>query len=237
MDGPDVEALRAVDRFIKAFNAGNRDAVITSFTAHATVSYFNSLVDDFRQRGRPAPDSYTWMVGGALKCEVEVLRQVPSGSFVFQQERRACTGPDGRTGGIVSTVLYKVRDGRVQSVWQLPEELMASAAPMVERPVFGPDQGPAVFVDVAHFNHHKPELSYWPFAELLRRDGYEVRSWPEQFTQAALESAGVDVLVIANATSEKNAEERGWRLPTPSAFTPEEVVEVEAWVREVGRCF
>ena len=45
MDGPDVEALRAVDRFIKAFNAGNRDAVITSFTAHATVSYFNSLVD------------------------------------------------------------------------------------------------------------------------------------------------------------------------------------------------
>jgi len=234
-EGPENEALEAIDRFVEAFNARDRDGLIASFTPHATVFQYNVLVDGFRQGPGAAPDNYTWMLDGDLTYEIQVLQRVASGCIIFQRERLAYTLPNGQSGGTERSALYKARDGRVQSIWQLPIEQSASSVPTVERPTFETGKGPKIFVDVAHFNHHRPELSYWPFSQLLKRDGYVVSSWPEEFRKAALDSAGVDVLVIANATSEKNAEELfGWRLPTPSAFKTEEVTELEAWVRDGG---
>lgn len=236
--GSVVEAVRAVDRLLEAFNAGDRDGVAASFAPHAAVWPYNWLVEGFRRAGAAAPDHFTWMLdaGPRWTYGLEVLERVVSGSFVFQRERLAFTGPGARAGEMARGVLYHVRDGRVQSVRQLPTEFDPGAVAEVERPSFPPGEGPRVYLDVAHFNHHKPELSYRPVVELLRRDGYRIRSWPTAFRRAALDSAGVDVLLIANATSEKNAEEEvgGWKLPTPSAFTPEEVTELEAWVREGG---
>ena len=90
-----------------------------------------------------------------------------------------------------------------------------------------------VLVDEGHTNFHTTDGRYYPFARLLRRDGYVVRCHGGPFTREAL--AGVRVLVIANALHPQNA--TSWQLPTPSAFTPGEIALVEAWVRGGGSLF
>jgi hypothetical protein len=96
----------------------------------------------------------------------------------------------------------------------------------VRAPAFGRAEGPVVAIDEAHFNFHTADGRYAPFADLLRRDGFVVAPLDSKFSAAAL--ADIDVLVIANALNERNVEE--WSLPTPSAFAPEEIAAVRAWV-------
>lgn len=97
-------------------------------------------------------------------------------------------------------------------------------------PAFEIGAGSVVLIDEAHRNMHTAEGSYKPFVELLRRDGYVVRPSKVPFTPEAL--AGADVLVIANALSEDDAEV--WELPTPSAFSPDEITVVQEWVEDGG---
>jgi hypothetical protein len=73
---------------------------------------------------------------------------------------------------------------------------------------------------------------YRTFAELLRRDGFVVDGERGPFTATALE--GVDVLVVANAVNERNRSADDWALPTPSAFTTEEIEAVRVWVERGG---
>jgi hypothetical protein len=103
-------------------------------------------------------------------------------------------------------------------------------APAIARPAFAEGAGPLVLVDEAHTNFHTTEGRYHAFARLLRRDGYVVRGLQAPFTAQAL--ADARVLVIANALNARN--EQDWMLPTPSAFTADEVAAVEAWVRAGG---
>ncbi len=107
--------------------------------------------------------------------------------------------------------------------------------PPVPHPAYPAGTGPVVAVDEAHYNFHTAEARYLPFAELLRRDGYVVRGSRTPFTRESLR--GVAVLVIANALAERNRE-RGdstdWGLPTPSAFTPQEIAAVREWVSAGG---
>jgi hypothetical protein len=110
---------------------------------------------------------------------------------------------------------------------QVPD---SAFAPAIARPAFGQGAGPVVLVDEAHTNFHTADGRYYAFAQLLRRDGYVVRGLREPFTAASL--AGTRVLVIANALHARN--ETDWVLPTPSAFTAEEIAAVEAWVRGGG---
>ena len=110
---------------------------------------------------------------------------------------------------------------------QVPD---SAFAPAIARPAFAEGAGPVVLVDEAHTNFHTTDGRYYAFARLLRRDGYVVRGVREPFTRASL--AGARVLVIANALHARN--ERDWTLPTPSAFSGEEIAAVEEWVREGG---
>lgn len=110
---------------------------------------------------------------------------------------------------------------------QVPD---SAFAPAIARPAFAEGAGPVVLVDEGHTNFHTTDGRYYAFARLLRRDGYVVRGLREPFTRASL--AGVRVLVIANALHARNAQD--WTLPTPSAFSAEEIAAVEAWVREGG---
>ena len=103
-------------------------------------------------------------------------------------------------------------------------------APPIARPAFAQGAGPTVLVDAGHTNFHTMDGRYYAFARLLQRDGYVVRSHPGAFTAQSL--AGARVLVIANALNARN--ESDWMLPTPSAFTAEEIAAVEAWVRGGG---
>jgi len=106
-------------------------------------------------------------------------------------------------------------------------------APPVPRPAYQAGRGPRVAIDEAHHNFHTATGRYQPFAELLRRDGYRVDGLGRTWSPDALE--GVDVLVVANALNERNAED--WSLPTPSAFTTSEIAAVRAWVDEGGALF
>jgi len=103
-------------------------------------------------------------------------------------------------------------------------------APRIERPAFAEGRGPLILVDEGHANFHRTDGRYYAFARLLRRDGYAVRGLSGAFTREAL--ADARVLVIANALHPRSENE--WILPTPSAFRPEEIAAVEAWVREGG---
>jgi hypothetical protein len=112
--------------------------------------------------------------------------------------------------------------------------------PIVAEPAYTGRPRPAVLIDGAHYNVHTASGSYRPFAELLRRDGYRVRSLGDPLSSAALGDASV--LVIANALGLRGAVyqvlslprlERFLRLPA-SPFSDDEISEVEAWVRTGG---
>lgn len=92
------------------------------------------------------------------------------------------------------------------------------------------DRGPVVAIDEAHHNFHTAAGRYAPFARLLRADGYRVEASAVPFSTQALR--GIDVLVIANALHPRN--ETDWTLPTPSAFTDDEIAAVRAWVDAGG---
>ncbi|WP_374570766.1 DUF4350 domain-containing protein [Phenylobacterium sp.] len=87
-----------------------------------------------------------------------------------------------------------------------------------------------VAIDAAHHNFHTADGRYAPFATVLRNDGFRVVSLDETITRASL--APVQVLVIANALDASNV--KSWKLPTPSAFTDEEVETLRQWVSEGG---
>jgi hypothetical protein len=106
-------------------------------------------------------------------------------------------------------------------------------APAIAQPAFAEGAGPLVLVDEGHTNFHTADGRYYAFARLLRRDGFVVRGLRGAFTREAL--AGARVLVIANALHARNAQD--WTLPTPSAFSADEIAAVEAWVREGGSLF
>lgn len=102
--------------------------------------------------------------------------------------------------------------------------------PPLARPAWESGRGPRVAIDEAHHNFHTADGRYRPFAELLRRDGCRVGGFAQPFSADSLKA--VDVLVIANPLHERNVED--WSLPTPSAFTREEIAAVRAWVEKGG---
>lgn len=110
----------------------------------------------------------------------------------------------------------------------------------VAHPAYAQSAGPRVVIDGAHNNFHTVDGRYAPFAQLLRNDGFVVDGSTAAFTDASL--ASVKVLVIANAIATANATPvenggTGWALPTPSAFTPDEIAAVHRWVEGGGSLF
>lgn len=119
--------------------------------------------------------------------------------------------------------------------FQLVAQQQADTAfdPVVAHPAYRTGIGSVVLIDEAHHNFHTMTGRYKPFADVLMKDGYQVRSSSEVITTATL--SGAKILVIANALHESNTEQ--WRLPTPSAFTPEEIAAINQWVNEGGSLF
>lgn len=102
--------------------------------------------------------------------------------------------------------------------------------PSILSPAYPPDLGPVVMIDQAHNNFHTAEGRYLPFASLLQMDGFRILRSSCPFERDSLSRGSI--LVIANALNERNRED--WSLPTPSAFTPEEIAAVTGWVEEGG---
>jgi hypothetical protein len=141
----------------------------------------------------------------------------------------------------IAIVLLLVLAGAVQG----QQRAALDFEPTVGAPAYSRDNGPIVLIDEGHHNFHTigPTTDYddahrqvtipgryGPFAELLRRDGYVVRSLRSPFRRAAF--ADAQVLVIANALAEANVDD--WRLPNPSAFADDEIEAIVTWVRAGG---
>lgn len=105
--------------------------------------------------------------------------------------------------------------------------------PTVPHPAYKKGEGPGVLIDEAHHNFHTVNGRYRPFAELMRQDGYQVRGLDKPFSATTLQ--GATILVIANSLNERNV--NNWSLPTPSAFTKNEITNLHAWVEQGGSLF
>ncbi|GHT94311.1 hypothetical protein AGMMS49545_15420 [Betaproteobacteria bacterium] len=110
---------------------------------------------------------------------------------------------------------------------QIPDK---SFEPEIPHPAYASGKGSLVLLDEAHHNFHTMDGRYHVFAKVLQTDGYRVQAGKSAFSPALLKDA--KILVIANALNAANVE--NWQLPTPSAFTPEEIRAVNAWVKNGG---
>jgi hypothetical protein len=100
---------------------------------------------------------------------------------------------------------------------------------------------PHVLIDEGHHNASTAGIAgrYWPFARLLRADGYAVERSEQAFSRARLD--GVAVLVIANASGAAKPQLFGINIPVPGggkrsdpAFTAAEVGLIRGWVEHGG---
>lgn len=98
-------------------------------------------------------------------------------------------------------------------------------------PRYAKGKGSVVWIDEAHFNFHTLGGRYAPFAKVLQQDGYQVGANTRSFDQSGLSSC--QILVISNALDSSNAV--NWQLPTPSAFSADEIRAVHDWVKNGGR--
>ena len=100
----------------------------------------------------------------------------------------------------------------------------------VAAPAFPKEKGPVVAIDGGHENFHTIEGRYGPFARLLSNDGFRVTGRAGAFTRESLKD--ISILVIANALNPAN--KSSWALPTPSAFSAEEIAAVKSFVENGG---
>ncbi len=98
-----------------------------------------------------------------------------------------------------------------------------------------------VLIDEGHHNASHAGITgrYWPFARLLRADGYSVERSRSAFTRGDLDRA--QVLVIANASGAPKPQAFGINIPIPTdlersdpAFTPAQILLLRSWVENGG---
>jgi len=132
--------------------------------------------------------------------------------------------------GVLLPALILIAAAGVSPAQQVPDP---NYNPTISRPAYELGTGPRVAIDEAHHNFHTAGGRYQPFAELLRRDGYRVGGLGKPLSGESLKA--LEVLVIANPLHERNTE--NWSLPTPSAFTRDEIAALQAWVEKGGALF
>jgi hypothetical protein len=104
----------------------------------------------------------------------------------------------------------------------------------IMQPAYQMGKGSLVLIDRSHHNFHTREGGFAPFSKLLVQDGYRVLSLDKPIlTKKVL--MGCNIFVIANALDSVNSEE--WALPTPSAFSKNEIENLRGWVKNGGSLF
>ena len=99
---------------------------------------------------------------------------------------------------------------------------------------FQKGEGPVIFIDEAHHNFHTKNGGFFAFSRLLEQDGYVVQGLDKVITGLNL-LTNCNVLVIVNALDASNVED--WILPTPSAFSNDEIAIITSWVENGGSLF
>lgn len=115
--------------------------------------------------------------------------------------------------------------------WLLSQQIPdTSFNPVIQNPEYVSGKGSVVFIDEGHHNFHTKDGRYMPFSKLLEKDGYVVKRYKGEFNKENLTTG--NILVIANALNKVNV--NNWALPTPSAFTKNEIEVVRKWVFDGG---
>jgi hypothetical protein len=99
----------------------------------------------------------------------------------------------------------------------------------IQRPAFHSEMN--IHIDEGHNNFHTKDGGFTGFSRLLEQDGAKVHSLSRHFADTTLPSTS-DLLVISNALNQLNVQ--NWQLPTPSAFTQQEINAIKQWVRKGG---
>ena len=105
--------------------------------------------------------------------------------------------------------------------------------PQLLHPLYKYGGGSTISIDEGHNNFHTQSGRYKPFADILIKDGYNVKPYSRKFSLKEL--PGTKILIISNALNERNRED--WTLPTPSAFTDDEIDQIVKWVKDGGNLF
>jgi hypothetical protein len=94
--------------------------------------------------------------------------------------------------------------------------------------------GPVILIDEAHNNFHTRSGGFFAFSRLLEEDGYQVKSLDKTITETNVLKR-CKILVIANSLHASNND--NWNLPTPSAFSKDEIGLIKTWVENGGCLF
>ena len=105
---------------------------------------------------------------------------------------------------------------------------------LIRQPAYQQGKGPVIFIDQAHHNMYTKDGGFFAFSKLMEQDGYQVQPLStSMFNIEVLENC--KILIIANALCISNLET--WVLPTPSAFSKEEIKLIRLWVKNGGSLF
>ncbi len=104
----------------------------------------------------------------------------------------------------------------------------------IKQTAYQQGNGPVILIDGAHNNFHTVDGNFFAFAKLMRQDGYQVSGLTDSITSPEILKR-CKILVIANALHSSNTET--WALPTPSAFSGEEIINIKRWVENGGSLF
>jgi hypothetical protein len=91
--------------------------------------------------------------------------------------------------------------------------------------------GPGIFIDAAHNNFHTKDGGFFAFNKLLEQDGYQMNGLNKTISNKDV-LKDCKILVIANPLNDSNVD--NWVLPTPSAFTKDEISIIASWVENGG---
>lgn len=100
----------------------------------------------------------------------------------------------------------------------------------VTNPVYTFNKGPIIYIDEYHNNDMSLNNRMFPLLEVLKKDGYQILSLNEPISKLSLDN--IKILVIIGALHKTNID--NWKLPTPSAFSENEISELLKWINEGG---
>ena len=100
----------------------------------------------------------------------------------------------------------------------------------LSEPVYSFNKGPVIYIDEFHNNDMSLNNRMFPLIEVLKNDGYRIKPFNESISNSALENASI--LVIIGALHKTNV--NNWKLPTPSAFSEDEINALFHWIMEGG---
>jgi uncharacterized protein DUF4350 len=105
----------------------------------------------------------------------------------------------------VTAIIVCAHVAAILAAQQMPDR---SFRPMIEDRAYALGTGPVVCADASHGNVYTLADGFWPFGDLIRRDGYVLRSLTA-FDRASRD--GCEVLVIAAPRARVDASQlRGW---------------------------